>query len=119
MLVGVSINGTHDRTSLSPVCVDNILIGTLVCTARNMPKRQSPAPNARRINRNVGTSRNDLITPVTPNRTIPAGRTIPCQMESSHEGKVSAVQSAVVTSPATSPVASSNSENPSMLENAG
>jgi hypothetical protein len=24
ILVGVSINGTHDRTSLPPVCADNI-----------------------------------------------------------------------------------------------
>ena len=84
-----------------------------------MPNRQSPAPKARRINKIVGISLTDLINPDTPKLTNPFGRATPCQIESSHEGRVSAVQSEVVTLPSTSPVASKSSEKPSMLENSG
>jgi len=39
--------------------------------AQNIPNRQNPVPNARRISRRVGTSRRDLIKPNGPNRTNP------------------------------------------------
>ena len=89
----------------------------LAALARNIPNRQRPVPNASRISRRVGTSRKDLIKPDRPKRINPCGRANPCQIESSQEGSVCTVQSAVTTSPSTNPVAARSSEKPSMLEN--
>ncbi|BAU43905.1 hypothetical protein O77CONTIG1_03738 [Leptolyngbya sp. O-77] len=92
---------------------------TSLRTARNIPKRHSPTPNASHMSKMVGTSRSDLIRPGMPNFTRPAGRATPCQIESGQEGSVSFDQSAVVTGPSVRPVASSSSENSSILANFG
>ena len=58
-------------------------------TARNIPNLHSPAPNPNRINNIVGTSLRDLINPEKPNLINPLGLTIPCQIDSNQEGRVS------------------------------
>ena len=49
--------------------------------ARNIPNRHSPFPKARRISRNVGTSRMALTNPRQPETRSPSGRRTPCQTE--------------------------------------